>query len=71
MRFKVIVEQRQTGIVEAEVPDEKWERHTDKLYRRKMVKQAAAKALADDAEIKWLEPDGIEATTSFAEVKEW
>lgn len=71
MRFKVVVEQKRTGFVECDVPDEKWEQHTDRLYRRKLVKQAANRAIREGAEIEWLlvEPDPPEATTGYAEMK--
>lgn len=70
MKFKVCVEQRQVGYVECEVPDEKWEKHADRLYRRKMVKQAANRALADGADVEWLSPEAPEATTVFVALEE-
>lgn len=69
MKFKVCVEQKRTGFVECEVTDEKWEKHADRLFRRKLVKQAANRALADGAEVEWLDLEKPEATTGYAEMR--
>ena len=70
MKIKVVVEQRHVGVVVAEVPDEKWEKHTYPYVRRKLIKQAAAKALADGADVEWWEPSPIEATTGCCLIEE-
>ena len=63
MRFSVTIEQLRYGQIECDVPDEKWERITYPYARRKLIKQAAEKAMADGAEIAWQKPVEPEATT--------
>ena len=64
MRFCVMVEQRQVGFVEADIPDDEWERHPHQNVRKKLIKRAAVEAMAQGADIAWEEPFEVEATTS-------
>lgn len=63
MKLLGTVEQRMTGNVVIEIPDEVWEAHPYFTVRRKLVKKAVAEAVANGAAIIWNEPWPIEAQT--------
>jgi len=69
MKFKVIVERTQTGVVEVDLTDERWHSTESALVRRKRVKGAATEALAAGAEVEWFPIEEPEATTMFAEAR--
>lgn len=69
MKFKVFVERKQTGMVEVDLPDERWTSTECGLVRRKRVKGAANEALAAGAEVEWFPMGVTEATTMFTELR--